>query len=112
MQEILVDRVQVYEGWYHSHWEIGAMWVVTDYRGKEPVTETWSTGYPSDFHFPTTAGFDRENTKLFRYDVPGHSERTGRALQGFRPPGNELPRGGHHGGPSMLPGDQLILRAA
>jgi hypothetical protein len=40
MQEILVDQEQVYEGVCHLHWEIGAMWVVTGYRGKEPITET------------------------------------------------------------------------
>ncbi len=76
MQEILVDRVQVYEGWYHSHWEIGAMWVVTDYRGEEAVTETWSTGFPSDFQFPTTEGFDRE--------APSYFDMTFRAIVGER----------------------------
>src|SRR5271156_3679729 len=65
MQEILVDRAQVYEGCYHRHWEIGAMWVVTDYQGEEPVTETWNTGFPSDFRFPATEGFGREELYYF-----------------------------------------------
>src|SRR4051794_36568446 len=65
MQETLVDQIQVYDGWFHEHWEIGAMWVVTGYQGEEPVTERWSTGFPSDFQFPTTEWVSRRGSDYF-----------------------------------------------
>ena len=87
MQEILIDREQVYEGVYHVHWEIGAMRVVTDFRDEEPVTETWRTGFPPTFRFPTVEGFGWEKLDNF--------EMTFRAIVGEK--ANPFRGYGHQG---------------
>jgi HEAT repeat protein len=65
MQEILIDKEQVYEGVYHAHQELDGMWVVTGYSGEEPDTEKWSVRFPPTFRLPTAEGPGRGLSESF-----------------------------------------------